>query len=405
MPDLMDDNALAGQPQFAGTLGGILTAMAAHSGTTCLEHLLAELCRCFAVDHALIAIPDSSNPQQMTSLAFCRQGQAAENIHFPLAGSLCAELDGPTPCSFRSRVQQRFPADILLQELQAESFIGIPLPDTATGAPRLLALLHHDSIADDLFVIEICTLLSGRIAAEIGHLQALAIRDGETDRLDREMAAFSYAISHDLRAPLRAIHGFSEALHEDCAAQLDDTAQDYVQRIRNGAQRMSGLIDALLVLSRVTRHQLKHSALDLSQLCMEILQGLRRQTPQRSVQVNIQPDMIAHGDPELLRIALEKLLDNAWKFTALTDDAQIDISMQEQAGETLFQVRDNGAGFNMDYADKLFGLFQRLHNEDAFRGDGMGLATVKRIIERHGGRVEAQGGEAEGACFRFSLPD
>ena len=405
MPDFTDDNALASQPRFADTLTGILTAMATHSGVTCLENLLVELCHRFSIDHALIAIPDSQNPQQMLSLAFCRQGQCTENIHFPLANSICAELTGSTPCTFRSRIQEHFPADSLLRELQAQSFIGIPLIEPATGTPGVLALLHHDSIADDLFVIEICTLFAERIVAEIQHMQLLASRDRDIERFNKDLTSFSYAISHDLRAPLRTIHGFSEALRMDCAAQLSDTAQDYVQRIHNGTVRMGSLLDALLVLSRVTRHSIKHTALDLSQLSMEILQTLHKQSPQRSVTTRIQPGMIAHGDPDLLRIALENLIGNAWKFTALTDDADIHISMQAQDSETIFQVQDNGTGFNMDYADKLFGLFQRLHNDETFSGEGMGLATVKHVIERHGGRVGAHSSEGGGARFWFSLPD
>ncbi|MGC2456822.1 MAG: CHASE3 domain-containing protein [Gallionellaceae bacterium] len=226
----------------------------------------------------------------------------------------------------------------------------------------------------------------------------------QVEAANKELEAFSYSVSHDLRTPLRAIDGFSQALLEDYADRLDDQAKDYLNRVRGATQRMGHLIDDMLTLSRVTRAEMRRGTVDLSALAADVLAELQKSEPRRKVDWRIESGLVAEGDAQLLRVALVNLLGNAWKFTGKTANAKIEFgAMRNTDGTTGFFVRDNGAGFDMAYADKLFGAFQRLHLASEFPGTGIGLATVQRIIHRHGGRVWAEGAVGKGATFYFSL--
>jgi signal transduction histidine kinase len=225
----------------------------------------------------------------------------------------------------------------------------------------------------------------------------------EAEALNRELEAFAYSVSHDLRAPLRAIDGFSQAVLEDYGGKLDATGETYLQRIRAGSQRMGQLIDDLLKLSRASREPLRPVTVNLSALADEIVAGLRNADPAREVEVRIQPGVTARGDKQLLNIVLVNFLNNAWKFTGEADRAIIEFGTTKQDEEVVYYVRDNGAGFDMTYADKLFAPFQRLHSLQEFPGNGVGLATVLRVLNRHGGRAWAEGQVGQGATFYFTL--
>ena len=220
---------------------------------------------------------------------------------------------------------------------------------------------------------------------------------------NKELEAFSYSVSHDLRSPLRSIDGFSLALMEDHAAKLDPEARDYLQRVRAATKRMAQLIDDLLALSRVSRTELVRTKVDLSEAARTVAAELQKTQPDRQALFVIADGLNVEGDPHLLRIVLDNLLGNAWKFTAKRDGARIEFGSVGENGTRQFFIRDNGAGFDMSYAHKLFGAFQRLHANEEFAGTGIGLATVQRIINRHGGRISAEGVVGEGATFRFSL--
>ena len=220
---------------------------------------------------------------------------------------------------------------------------------------------------------------------------------------NKELESFSYSVSHDLRAPLRAIDGFSQALLEDYGAALDNQGQDYLNRIRKGAGRMGELIDDMLMLSRVTRFEMQIQSVNMSELASVVVGQLREQFPQREVEFTVKPDMRVQADPQLLRIVLENLLGNAWKYTGLTAQARVEFIQTRINDETVYVVRDNGAGFDMRYVDKLFGAFQRLHGKE-FEGTGVGLATAHRILLRHGGRIWAEAEVNKGASFFFTLP-
>jgi len=225
----------------------------------------------------------------------------------------------------------------------------------------------------------------------------------QLEAANAELDAFAYSVSHDLRAPLRSIDGFGQALLEDCADQLDAAGRDHLGRVRAAGQRMGVLIDELLRLSRVTRSELCREPVNLSALAHDVAADLRRSAPGRAVELTVASGAAAEGDPHLLRVVLENLLGNAWKYTAKHPRAVIEFGVTDHGGERAFFVRDNGAGFDMKYAGKLFGAFQRLHSSAEFEGSGVGLATVQRIVRRHGGRVWAEGAPGHGATFYFTL--
>jgi PAS domain S-box-containing protein len=225
----------------------------------------------------------------------------------------------------------------------------------------------------------------------------------ELESLNKELEAFSYSVSHDLRAPLRSISGFSQALLEDYLEKIDVDGQDYLHRVRAASIRMGELIDALLGLSRITRSEINRETTDLSEIVKELIKEQQESEPERQVEIIITSKLVADCDPRLLRAVLQNLISNAWKFTGKKPIAKIEFGALEHDGKTAYFVRDNGAGFDKAYGDKLFGAFQRLHSTDDFKGIGIGLATVKRIIHRHGGSVWAEGEVEKGATFYFTL--
>jgi signal transduction histidine kinase len=236
--------------------------------------------------------------------------------------------------------------------------------------------------------------------------QRVQERTAQLEYTNGELEAFCYSVSHDLRAPLRAIDGFSQALVEDYGSSVPEDGQRYLSRIRSSTQRMGQLIEDLLNLSRVSRGALARRDIDLSELARQVAADLQQRDPGRKVELLVWDGIGGNADPRLLRAVLENLIGNAWKFTAKREDARIEVgSLRDQGRITLF-VRDNGAGFDMAYADKLFGAFQRLHSANEFAGTGIGLATVQRIVHRHGGRIWADAQPGKGAVFYFTLePD
>ncbi len=235
-------------------------------------------------------------------------------------------------------------------------------------------------------------------------MEAKTLLAVELERKNRELEAFSYSVSHDLRAPLRSIDGFSQALLEDSGDRLDERGRSYIARVRAATQRMGELIDDLLDLSRVSQGDLRRDRVGISDLVRAVADELRRKAPEREVDFALQDGLIVEADARLVRILLENLLGNAWKFTAKASRPRIEFGMETQSGQITFFVRDNGAGFDMAYAGKLFSPFQRLHSEAEFSGTGIGLATVHRIVDRHGGRAWAEGGVGSGATIFFTLP-
>jgi len=240
-----------------------------------------------------------------------------------------------------------------------------------------------------------------RLNAELE--QRVKERTAQLEFTNGELEAFCYSVSHDLRAPLRAIDGFSQALLEDFPKDVPEEAQRYLSRIRSSTQRMGQLIEDLLNLSRVSRGGLERRDADISELARQVVAELQSREPQRKVDISIWDGMRANADSRLLRAALENLIGNAWNFSSKTDQPRIEIGSLSDDGRAVFYVRDNGAGFDMAYANKLFGAFQRLHSGNEYQGTGIGLATVQRIVHRHGGRIWADAKPGKGAAFYFTL--
>jgi len=238
-------------------------------------------------------------------------------------------------------------------------------------------------------------------ARDVAEARAELVRDLE--HKNRELESFSYAVSHDLRAPLRRIESFSRAVQDSQAGRLDESGRRFLDRVREASQQMSQLIDDVLYLSRVTRAEMREQEVDLSGLVALLLGRMAEAEPGRQVEIRIRPGVTVTADGQLLRIALENLLENAWKFTGRTPAPRIEFGMTNVGGEPTYFIRDNGAGFDMAYADRLFGPFQRLHLASEFPGTGVGLATVQRVIHRHGGRVWAEGTPGQGATFHFTF--
>ena len=229
-------------------------------------------------------------------------------------------------------------------------------------------------------------------------------RTAQLASINHELEAFSYSVSHDLRAPLRAIDGFCLALMEDCTESLDQRCRDYLNRVRNNAQKMGHLIDDLLQLSRVTRSELQSKKINLSLLAEKIIEELRQNDPKRTINITIAPNIWGYGDPTLLQVLLSNLLSNAWKFTRHRPDANIEFNTLIINNNICFLIRDNGVGFDMKYSPKLFNAFQRLHSVEQFEGTGIGLATVQRIITKHGCKIWVEANVNHGAAFYFTLP-
>jgi two-component system, NtrC family, sensor kinase len=239
-------------------------------------------------------------------------------------------------------------------------------------------------------------------ARELAETRAVFVE--ELERKNGELEAFSYSVSHDLRAPLRSIDGFSQLLLEDCAGKLDSKGQDYLRRVCESAQRMSEIIDDLLLLSRVSSAELKRDLVDLAAIASAVFEELKKKEPDRRVELCVAGELLAEADGRLMRVAFDNLVGNAWKFTAKAASGRIDLGAEQKPEGPVFFIRDNGAGFDMSYAERLFRPFQRLHTESDFPGTGIGLATVHRIIDRHGGRIWAEGEVGRGAAFYFTIP-
>jgi PAS domain S-box-containing protein len=314
-------------------------------------------------------------------------------------------------------LQTEFPRP--LEEIKARLYAygqwrGELVHTTRDGKRLVVAstwVLHKDGQGKPKAVLEINNDITERRRAEEEVLRLnqelehrVADRTAQLEAANKELEAFSYSVSHDLRAPLRHINGFSQALLEDYEEKLDAIGKDYLHQVIDASREMAQLIDDVLQLARVTRSEMRREAVNLSDIAVAIVAELRKGSA-RTVVVKIEDKLLTYGDKRLLRIALNNLIGNAWKFTSKRQDAEITLGSQIKNNQKVYFVRDNGAGFNMKYVDKLFGAFQRLHSADQFEGTGIGLATVQRIVHRHGGTVEAEGEVDGGATFYFTISD
>jgi PAS domain S-box-containing protein len=331
-----------------------------------------------------------------------------ELVAEPLAGRpLRMWIDEQT--ALRALIPERYRA--YLDRVEVHGVLVVPL--RVEG--RIIGLLSvwrsrrepAYTIDDEVLMQELAdraalAIANARLYSELE--QRVQERTVQLEATNKELETFSYSVSHDLRAPLRGVNGFARALRDDYAQLLPLEGRHFLERVLAGGQRMEQLIDDLLILSRTARAEIHRRPVCLSDLAHEVGEELQRSHPERAVALAVAPDVVADGDARLLRILMENLLGNAWKYTAKHATARVEFGVREQGGESVYFVRDDGAGFDMQYADKLFGPFQRLHSAADFGGSGLGLATVQRIINRHGGRVWADGAVEQGATFSFTVP-
>ncbi len=287
------------------------------------------------------------------------------------------------------------PTAILLVQLVPKALI-LPSPGALEEANRILIVRTEELASAN-------SELASANKALLRQRNEAANWNAELIAANKELEAFSYSISHDLRAPLRSIDGFSLVLLEDYSGTLDGEGKACLHRVRAATQRMGILIDDLLNLARITRTEMKLQKVDLGAVAQSILAGLTKTQPERRIEIKIQSGLEAFADFQLMRIALDNLLGNAWKFTSKRESACIEFGMTQCNGSPAYFVRDDGAGFDPAYADRLFGAFQRLHDKGEFPGSGVGLATVQRIIRRHGGQIWAESSVGQGATFYFTI--
>jgi PAS domain S-box-containing protein len=353
------------------------------------------------VDAILEHIPDMVFVKEASELRFVRFNRAGEE----LLGIPRSELIGKNDYDFFPATEAEFFVNKDRETLAAGKVVEIAEEPIQTRSGQRWLHTKKVAIPDDSGAPRYLLGISQDITEDKRVKAALLAAKDKAEASSRELEAFSYSVAHDLRAPLRGIDGFAQALLEDAADQLDDAGKRYLTRIRAAAQRMATLIDALLELSRVTRTELKPESVDLAKLARSTVSELQRGEPGRSIEVAIADAMPASGDPRMLGIVLDNLIGNAWKFTSKKTGARIEVGVRDENGQRVFFVRDNGAGFDSAYREKLFGVFQRLHSANDYPGTGIGLATVLRIVERHGGRVWAEGEVDRGATFYFTLSE
>jgi PAS domain S-box-containing protein len=353
------------------------------------------------VDAILEHIPDMVFVKEAGELRFVRFNRAGEE----LLGIPRSELMGKNDYDFFPKDEAEFFVAKDRETLAAQRLVEIAEEPIQTRSGQRWLHTKKVPIVDDAGVARYLLGISQDITEDKAVKAALLAAKDKAEAANRELEAFSYSVAHDLRAPLRGVDGFAQALLEDYADKLDASGTRYLERIRAAAQRMATLIDDLLDLSRVTRAELRPEPIDLSRIARTALANLQRIEPDRKIEVVIADDMRANGDPRALAIVFDNLLGNAWKFTSKSEAPRIEVGVGDDGGTSVFFVRDNGAGFDNAYRDKLFGVFQRLHAATDFPGTGIGLATVLRIVERHGGRVWAEGEVGRGATFHFTLSE
>lgn len=376
------------------------------------EECVKNLAAVYHARYAFIGLLKDDSFTEVQTLAVWAGDSIVDNFEYRLENTPCMDILECKKQLISSGASQLYAEDELLVTMGVDSYFGTPLITSKGKTLGLVAVMDTQPMVLNEWTAPILSMFASRIAVElekrIANEELRQLNHSLEQRIKErtaELEAFSYSVSHDLRAPLRAIMGFSQALLDEYGKQMDPTALDYTRRIANGGQRMNQLIHDMLELSSLARRPIKPSRVDLSRLAHDCLQQLHEQDHSRDIQIHIEPGLSAEGDKELLRIALNNLLQNALKYTAKHQTPEIHFHRHKlDNGQSSFVVRDNGVGFDMRYANRLFQPFQRLHANEEFEGSGIGLATVARVLKRHGGDIWAHAEPGQGAAFYFTLP-
>jgi PAS domain S-box-containing protein len=399
-------------------LANLARGVSAELGDAFFQSLVNHLCRELPADHAFIGEVVSPGRERVRTLAFCRDGAPAPNFEYRLEGSPCINgIEKRGTVVYAEKVAEQFPRDEGLGRLGAQGYVGTSLQNSQGEAIGILVAMSRKPIERHALWTSILEIFAARAAAEIERAAAerrirelnlslerrVAERTAELEAANRELESFSYSVSHDLRAPLRAVAGFAALLRSQHAAALPDAGRHQLERIEVNAARMGALIDDLLKLSRASMQELKRRPTDMEALARMAAHEATEHAA-RPVEVVFHALPPAKGDHTLLQQVWANLIGNAVKYSRGAAAPRIEIGARRLDDAVEYYVRDNGAGFDPQQAARLFGLFQRLHSEEEFEGTGVGLALVERIVRRHGGQVGAEGAPGEGATFRFSLP-
>ena len=401
----------------------VAAGVSVQGGSNFFELLVRSMADAMGAHGAFVTRLLPGEPVRARSVAAVVNGQLVDSFEYLVAQAPCRELVDSVSLTLPEHVQRLYPEAAMLRELGTEAYVGHRLENSQGQLAGMLVVVFREPLKPSQTALMLSTLqiFASRASAELERLQAdmeirhlnasledrVQQRTAELKLANQELESFCYSVSHDLRSPLSAVDGFAGLLEmslESLPESQIDKSLHFLQRIRSGVVQMGELIDALLSLARLSREPLRREQVDLSALAAELLQSCRERDPARVLESHIEPGLLATGDHRLLRQLLDNLLGNAWKFSAGQPVTRISFGAEPQAkGQPVYVVRDNGAGFNMAHAEKLFGPFQRLHSPSQFEGTGIGLATVQRIVSRHGGRVWGESVVGEGATFRFTL--
>ncbi|MGQ5524293.1 ATP-binding protein [Chitinimonas sp. PSY-7] len=383
------------------------------------ESLVVNLGSALGVRYAMVAeVYPREQPTHARAIALSVEGELGEPLVYELWGTPCANVLSDDFCIYPADVQQHFPKDKLLVDMKAECYVGVALR-AADGTVLGLLEVLDDKIATNVSQIRsVLELFAGRAGAELERLQRevevtqlntslesqVATRTDELHRTMRELEAFTYSVSHDLNAPLRAIHGFCSIVREDYLSVLDQTGLDYLDRSLNAAERMGRLLDDLVSLSKISLRPLAVGKVNLTDMAHEIVADLQERQPYEGLQFDVVSPLLIHADPGLMRILLDCLLRNAWQFIENVAAPHIQVMERQREGRREIVVQDNGRGFEPEAIDRLFAPFQTLNSQGGFTGSGTGLAIAQRIVLRHHGSIMAESQPGQGASFSFWLP-